>query len=171
MMNSSDKNPAEIPSHLQRWPGLYVRMGDKIVDASAEDIETAKSYPEFIHKGPLQAGKRITIMTRKTVYSVNEEVRVIHIAEVAVPGHQVYVMGPKAVYGEYIEQELVTDPVPERVDPLIPRTYNGAVLASPAVDYNYEITSYTFAEPKTYEIFWQLDYLKSNVLKLEVIDA
>ena len=36
---------AAIPEYLKRWPGLYLRQGDRIVEASPEDVEVAKRYP------------------------------------------------------------------------------------------------------------------------------
>ena len=43
------------------------------------------------------------------------------------------------------------------------------VLESPAVDYNYDITSHVFDEPGIHEIQWVLGPWASNVLKIEVI--
>jgi hypothetical protein len=145
-----------------------VREGDKLVEASDEDISVAQSYPTYENKGPIIDGKRLTLLTKKKTYQVDEEVRVIHVVEVTEPGHLVYIMGPKPIYGEYVDGRLVTSPLPKGEDPLIPRMYSGAVLPSPAVDYNYEIATYTFSEPGTHRIYWKLDSLRSNILTIEI---
>ena len=48
-------------------------------------------------------GTRLTILAKKNRYRVNEEVRIIHVLEVVEPGHRLFVMGPKPIYGEYID--------------------------------------------------------------------
>lgn len=152
----------EIPSHLTRWPGLYIRKGSTIVEALPEDISVAQSYPTAKDKGEVTRGKRLTILTKKNCYTVNEEVRVIHVCEAVEHGHDVFIMGPKPIYGEYVDGRLVT---PERAPEQI---YDGHVLASPAVDYNYDITCYRFSEPGYHQIFWKIDEHRSNTLNLKV---
>jgi hypothetical protein len=161
----------DIPEHLRRWPGLFVREGDRIIEAPAEDQSIARSYPAWPDKGAVTAGMRITIMTKKKTYHIEEAVRVIHVFEATEPGHEVYVMGPKPIFGEYVDDLQATEPPPDVEDPWIPTMYDGATLPSPAVDYNYEITSYTFAEPGIHRICWRLGPLQSNVLEVEVIDS
>ena len=168
--NDDTNRRAPLPSHLKRWPGLYVRAGGRIVEAPAEDIELAQTYPEWPDKGAVVEGKRLTILTNVRPYRINEEVRIIHVLEVVDPGHQVYIMGPKPVYGEYINNRLATAPPPEG-DPLVPLEYNGTTLTSPAVDYNYEIASYVFPEPGIYRIVWELQRLQSNILIIKVEEA
>jgi hypothetical protein len=51
----------------------------------------------------------------------------------------------------------------------VPKNYDGRALPSPAVDYNYEITQYRFAEPGLHQIYWQIGNLRSNTLSLEVV--
>ncbi len=172
------------------FPGLFVRKGDEIVAAPAEDVAVAKLYASFRHKGEVVNGRRVTIMTAKTHYAVGEEVRVIHVLEVVEPGQGVYVMGPKAVVDEYVDGRRV-GPDEERV-----KVINGRVVQSPAVDYNWEITSYSFDELGVHTILWRpgsssfasLDFafdeprgrairrkpiargLESNVLRIEVTE-
>lgn len=153
--------------YLNRWPGLYVREGQRIVDASASDVAVARSYPQFGDKGSATDGRKITVLTENTLHTVGDEVRVIHVVEFTEPGYGAYVMGPKAVYGEYVNDQLMTDPVP-RGDPLIPMTYNGVTLPTPVVDYNFDITSYRFDTPGVYAIQWRLGSLHSNILSIEV---
>lgn len=159
-----------LPEYLKRWGGLFVREGDRIVDAPAPDIAVARDYPHFSDKGPVLGGRRITVLTQTLSHMAGEEVRVIHVVEYTEPGHQAYVVGPKTVFGEYVNDELMTDPVPEG-DPLVPLTYNGLTLASPAVDYNFEITSYIFQVPGIYRIQWRLGVLHSNELAVTVESA
>lgn len=160
----------EVPQHLKHWPGLYVREGERIVEAPAEDQAVAQSYPTWPDKGLLLKGERLTILTRRNTYQVNERVRVIHVHEVVDPGQQVYVMGPKPVYGEYVDGQLATLAPPPGENPLSSPIYNGRVLRSPAVDYNFEITTYNFTKPGTHQLQWRLEPLQSNVITLEITD-
>ena len=41
-------------------------------------------------------------------------------------------------------------------------------MPSPAVDYNFEISTYTFHEPGIYRIQWRLGQLVSNTLEVIV---
>lgn len=133
-----------------------------------QDIALANGYPGWPDKGPVTDGRRLTLMTEKTSGRVGEEIHVIHVAEVTEPGRQVYVMGPKQVFGEYLDGKLVTQAPPAQGDPLVPEMYDGATLPSPAADHNYEITAYSFAEPGRHEISWKLGKLHSNVIRLEI---
>ncbi len=162
-MTDPDK---DIPAHLRHWPGLFVRENGKIVPAPAEDQAVARSYPRWPDKGPLTAGRRLTVMARKSAYGANEEVRVIHVYEVVVPGLPVHVMGPKPVYGEYLDGKPATAELPPDEDPFAPREYDGRVATSPAADYNYDITRYRLA-PGRHRLWWQIGGLRSNTLEVE----
>jgi hypothetical protein len=159
----ADKNP-DVPDYLNRWPGLSMRQGDRIVEALPEDIEVAKGYPTFRDKGPVVGGRRLTIMSRKNVYRVGEEVRVIHVLEVLEPGQEIFTMGPKAVSGEYVDGRGTTPEASGEAD-----AYDGRVLKSPGVDYNYDITTYTFDAPGRHTIQWRMGDLRSNTLELEIV--
>src|SRR5262249_49185126 len=141
----------EVPDYLRRWPGLYVRAGNRIIEAPGPDIAVAKSYPRFQDKGPITRGRRISILAGNTTHPVGDEVRVIHVAEFPEPGQLAYVMGPKPVYGEFVNDTLMTAPVPDG-DPLAPADYSGVTLPAPAVDYNFDITSYRLQVPGLYKI-------------------
>jgi len=157
-----------LPAYLQHFPGLFVRKGSEIVDAPAADVEVAKSYPRSKEKGPIIDGHRITLLAKKRTYRVGEEVRVLHVHEISIDGEQIYPMGPKAIRGEYVNGKLVTPSVVADADPFIPEVYDGAVLPSPAVDYNWEITSYRFSAPGTRAIQWKLGKYASNILTVEI---
>ena len=156
-----------IPNHLRRWPGLFEWRDGVVIDAPPEDVEVARSYPQFSEKGLLVSGVRLTVMSRRLRYRVGEEVRVVHVVEIVEPGREVYVMGPKPVYGEYVDDILVTAVPPD--DVWEPATYNGPILPSPAVDYNYDITAYRFDQIGAHRIQWRLGTLRSNVLTIEVV--
>ena len=150
---------------------LYERKGDKIVDAPLEDFQLAKTYHAFKEKGALVKNQRITILTKKIRYKVGEPVRVLHVLESVKAGIEVFVMGPKTIYGEYVDGKLVTAKGPGM------EGYDGMVVSErPIADFNYEITTYTFKEPGEHTIQWKggghpfqgsLD-LESNVIKLQV---
>ena len=151
-------------------PRLYVRQGDRLVEASEEDRVVAGRYSSWPDKGQIVDGKRLTILTGTTSCAVNDEVRVVHVFEAGTLGLPVYVMGPKPVYGEYVDGELATESPRNQERPWDPEFYAGATLPSPAVDYNYEITSYRFAVPGAHSILWDLGQLQSNRLTIEVTE-
>jgi hypothetical protein len=160
-LDSDEKT--NMPEYLRRWPGLYLRQGDMIVEALPEDIEVAKNYPVFRNKGNVVGERRITIMCSKDAYHIGEAVRVIHVLEVLEPGHEIFVMGPKTVFGEFVDDCLVTEEYSEEQ-----QAYDGRVLPSPGVDYNYDITTYSFEEPGRHTVYWQMGDLRSNTLELEI---
>ena len=159
------ENNDPIPEYLRRWPGLKMRRGNEIVDALPDDIAVARRYPTTDQKGPLIGGKRITLLTNKNRHRVGEEVRVIHVLEIVEPGRQLFVMGPKAIYGEFVDGKLVTPAEPP------PELYDGVVVDSPDVDYNYDITIYRFMEAGRHTIQWHLGELRSNTLGLEITSS
>ena len=159
-----DNGNAKIPEYLTRWPGLYMRQGDCIIEALPDDIEVAKGYPTLSDKGPVRQGRRITIMCLKRRYRVGEEVRVIHVLEAMEPGQEIFIMGPKVVCGEYLDGRAMTADTCGDA-----QAYDGAVLKSPGVDYNYDITSYRFDTPGRHQIYWQMGELRSNTLELDVV--
>lgn len=157
------------PKHLKIWRGLYVREGNSIKEAPKEDIALAKTYPMSNDKGEWLDQIRITILSEKTNYSIGEEIRIVHVVESVKEGYELYIMGPKTIYAEYVNGKLVTKQIPNNwSDPLIPLIYDGEIEISPAVDYNYEITSYHFKNPGEYEIQWAPGKLKSNVIRINV---
>ncbi len=151
---------------------LYERKEGKIVRASAEDLALARTYGSFSDKRPLIGGQRITILTGKTLYQVGEEIRVLHVLEAVAPGITVYVMGPKMIYGEFIDGELVSGKDPG------PATYDGLVMQSPLADFHYDITKYTFRQPGKHAIQWKGGghpiqgslRLESNVIQLTIVN-
>jgi hypothetical protein len=153
---------ALVPEYLKRTPEVYARQNGQIVPAPAADQAVAATFPASPVRGPLTGGRRITILTAKTAYQVGEEVRVIHVLDAPEPGHEVHVMGPKAIHGEFVDGVERTPPDPG------PGTYDGRVLPSPAVDYNYEVTSYRFDVPGIHLIQWKVGALVSNVLAVDV---
>lgn len=163
----SEASPSEIPEHLQHFPGLYARQGESIVDAPPADQTLARSYPSWTDRGQLVNGMRLTIMTGELRVSPGEEVRIVHVLEATEPGHEVFVMGPKDVHGEYVDSLLATSLPPVPTYPWL-GVYDGRVLDSPAADYNYEVTSYRFSTPGPHRIQWRLGDLESNILEIHV---
>ncbi|MEO8841946.1 MAG: hypothetical protein ABI591_09835 [Kofleriaceae bacterium] len=164
---SSTPSLAAPARYQVRWGGLSVRDGDRLVDAPAADVAVAKGYPTWPFKGTAVDATVLTLMTAKTDYAVGEAIRVLHVLDVSVPGRGVYIMGPKRPAGEYLDGVLVTG-LPEIPEYPWVATYDGAVLPSPAIDYNYEITSYRFATPGTHELQWKLGAIASNVITVQV---
>lgn len=148
---------------------LYVFDDGEPVEAPERDLQVASGYDRWADKGEVLSGRRITILTEKAEYSVNEEMRVLHVLEVVEPGHPIFVMGPKAVFDEYLDGVVHGDsPRARDGDPFLPAFYNGRVLESPGLDFNFEITCFRFPRPGTHRIRWQPGRWKSNVLEIEV---
>jgi hypothetical protein len=105
-------------------------------------------------------------MCSKGSYRVGEEVRIIHVLEVIEPGQEIFIMGPKPVWGEYVDGRAMTADIGSEE-----QGYDGRVLKSPGVDYNYDITTYRFATPGRHEIYWQMGELRSNALELEIVGS
>ena len=162
----------ELPAHLVDFPGLWVRDEDGVpVTAPAVDEEVARRYARSREKGPLaKSGERITILAAKETYSPGEEIRIIHVYEATREGLIVYMMGPQPVYGEEVDGVPCTPPW----QPVL--MFNGLVQSSPAVTFNFDITSYRL-RPGRHRIRWQTHgptdelegtLLTSNELRIEV---
>lgn len=147
------------------WGGFWIRQDGRLVEAPAADVELLKGYPSAEDKGPVQEGERTTILTAHRRYQVGEPIRVLHVLEVLEPGCPVFIMGPKPVCDEYVDGSLATPPCPPDEE------YDGAVLTSPEIDYNYEITTYTFARPGSHTIQWCPKGRCSNVIRVEIVPA
>jgi len=169
--NQAATNAPSIPKHLQNRPSeLYAREAGKIVNAPTQDVAVARAYPEWQDKGEVKNGQRITIMNAKREYRMGEQVRVIHVLESPQPGNELYVMGPKPIQEEYVDGKLASS---ARAD----LCYDGAVVQSPGVDFNYEVSLYAFDKPGEHTIQWKggghpiQGDLKptSNVLRIKVM--
>jgi len=169
-----DGPKANVPAHLRGRPSsLYMRVKDKIVEAPPELLKLAQSYSSFADKGKTSKGRRITIMAEKERCQVGEQVRLLHVLEAVAPGLEIYVMGPKPVYDEYIDGKNGCPKPPDAAG-----VYDGVVLRSPAADFHYDITSYTFAKPGRHTIQWKGGGhpiegdvgLESNVLTINIVE-
>lgn len=147
-----------------RWRGLWIRQRGRLVEAPPADAEVLKGYPAA-EKGPVIDGERCTIITARMRYQVGEPIRVLHVLEVLEPGRQVFVMGPKPVCDEYVDGRLETPPRAPDQD------YDGTVLDSPEIDYNYEITVYSFSTPGPHMIQWCPNGRCSNTITVDVAPA
>ncbi|PXX98168.1 hypothetical protein [Halomonas sp. LBP4] len=172
-MNAANNQPGpgdRNPQRQSRPPRLYMRVGDRL-HAAPEDVqEAARRYPLIAEKGAVHGGKRLTILSPRTTFAPNEDIHIIHVLEVVEPGHDVHIMGPKAVYGEYLDGTLFTAPPPADTDPFRPGLYNGATLSSPAIDYNFDVTVYSFPAPGRHDFEWRVGALHSNTLRIEVVE-
>lgn len=145
-----EEGEVPLPAHLAHLPGiLYMRSGTGFVPAPQELVQLAQSYPAFPNKGPLRGGVRLTILADKTNVGVGETVRVIHCHEVLTPGKFLYVMGPKPVFDEFVNGRNMCPSPPPRL-----QAYNGMVVPTPDIDFNYDPTNYTFQTPGVYRIWW-----------------
>ena len=153
------------------WGGYQVfdSTAGAFVDASEADQKIIRDYPFWIDKGPLLDGTRITVTTAKLRYSVGEAIRVAHIVEETGKGRTLYIVGPKTIRDEFVNDRLATDATQNPGDyPWLPTSYDGAVQPSPGVDYNFEITQYRFDQPGPYRVQWRPGRYLSNVLFITV---
>jgi hypothetical protein len=141
----------------------------KFMKSPQEDVEVLRGYPRSTEKGPLTGPhrERLTILTAKKIYAQGEAVRVLHVHEITLPGGQLFVMGPKGIFGEYIDGRLVS-----YLAEAEPSSYDGRVLPSPNVDDNYESSIYKMP-PGVHTLQWKFKtlsgtYLESNVLRVEI---
>lgn len=148
---------------------LYVCRNGTITKAPEEDILVAKGYYNTKNKGAVLNDRRVTVLSKKNNYEVKEEIRIIHVMELLAPGYPIYIMGPKSIYNEYVNDQIQNSATySEEDDPFKPLNYDGRVLQSPGIDFNFEITVYSFDKPGTYRIHWQPGKLKSNTLMIHV---
>lgn len=136
-------------------------------EPSSADAALTRRYDSWPDKGEAVDGRRLTIMSERLNYASDKPVRVVHVAEAVEPGLDVYVMGPKPVYGEELDAELMTSVTPPDEDPFVPNNYDGVTLRSPAVDTNYFVTSYRLSAG-SHSICWRLGTVCSNTLSIEV---
>ena len=156
--------PAWLDDLVRR--GLFVREGERIVDAPAEDLAVLRTYRDGRDLGPLREGSRLTLLAARRVYAVGEPVRVVHVLERTLPGHDLYIMGPKAVTGVWVDGALASPPEP--AEGLGPTTYDGAVLQSPGADTNFERSVHRFRAPGLHRVQWRAGGMTSNELCVEV---
>lgn len=160
-------SPEPVMLSQRPFPGLSIRVGDKIVDAPADLQALARAYTDWPDKGAELAGRRISVNAPKLQIARGETVSVVHVAEITRPGQVLYIMGPKPIVGEWVDGRLATPPS-TGADPLVPDLYDGVTFPSPGVDWGYDVTTWRFDTPGTHRIQWRLGYLESNELKIEV---
>lgn len=166
MESTSQPVRASVPAD-NHFRGLYDRVGDAIVDADPEDVACARRYAEFPDKGAMHQGMRLTIEVPRRSYAVGESVHVLHFVELALPEGELHIMGPKPVFGEQIDGVMRTSPPETNNYPWV-ALYDGEVMPGPGVDYNFEITKYTFDTPGVHRILWQVGAYRSNLLEISV---
>lgn len=144
--------------------GPFVRVGDPTPASSSEYHEILSEYESFGGKGPPSRGYRLTILPRSLSIRIDEVVTIVHICESLLEVASLYVMGPKPVFGEYVDDVLATEAPPPSEDPLIPSSYDGRVLPGPGIDTNYDVTEYRFTAPGRHSVQWRLGPHVSNTL-------
>ena len=139
------------------------------VDAPETDQKIIRGYPFWVDKGPLIDSTRVTLTIAKLHYSTSEAIRIAHIVEETGKGRTLYVMGPKMIRDEFVNDILSKAATQNPSDyPWLPMSYDGAVQPSPGIDYNFEITQYRFDQPGIYRIQWRPGRYRSNVLFITV---
>jgi len=86
---------------------------------------------------------------------------VIHVHKDIERSWMGYVMGPKPVFGEYVDGQLAASAPPPGNTHSCRQIMMGA-LRSPAVDDDYNITRYRFAESGRHQTHRQIGKLRSN---------
>jgi hypothetical protein len=139
------------------------------VDEGPDRDLVREAYRGWEDKGPVVDGRRLTVLSAATRVAPGQPALVYHVAEVTEPGRTLWIAGPKAVVGEYVDGAPVTPPPPPDEDPLEPLFYDGKTLPSPGLDLGWEVTEYAFDQPGRHDIQWRLGDLVSNVLTVDVV--
>lgn len=139
-----------------------------MLSLSAEDELLLDTYDTFEDKGPPERGYRLTLLTTTLSVEVGDTVRIVHVCESVAETSELYVMGPKPVWGEYVDDTLATELPPHGSDPFVLASYDGRVLSGPGTDSNYEVTQYFFTAPGVHKVQWRLDPNVSNTLRFTV---
>lgn len=144
------------------------RRVDPLLSPPQEDAQLLTTYDSFSDKGVPESGYRLTLMTATPSVAVGEVIRIVHVCESVSASSPLYVMGPKPVWGEYVDDVLATDLPPDPGSPFELSSYDGRVLPGPGVDINYEVTRYQFTDPGVHTVQWRLEPTVSNVLRFTV---
>jgi hypothetical protein len=131
------------------------------------DEALAARYGAWPDRGEPHEGVRLTLLCERTRVAPGEEIRVVHVQEVAPGGPDLFPSGPKPVYGEYLDGALATEPA-RPGDPFLPVVYDGATDPPPGVDTAFQVTVYRLSAPGTHEIVWAPGPYRSNTLRVEV---
>ncbi len=147
---------------------LFTRLDGQIVPLPSPDGDLGANYKDWVDKGVPMAGRRLSIATLHAKYKVGETFHVIHVLETVSEDLDAYIMGPKEVFGEYLDGIPSSRAWTAGEDPFTPLEYDGRVVRGPYWDAHFIHTNYTFMRPGTHEIVWRLGGLQSNTLKVEI---
>ncbi len=157
-----------VPPYLQDfWGGYQVldQITGRFVNVSEEIQNWLKAYPFWMDKGPIKNQRRLTITCQKTIFKINEAIRIAHYIEELDSGQIIYGMGPKQITNEFVNDSLCTPSSLDSNTPWLGLTYDGEVTDSPGLDYNFEITTYRFSKEGTYTIYWKPgDYCSNGLI-------
>lgn len=162
-----------VSAHLKKsWRGyaIFDQSSGKFVAVPEADQKILRDYPYWVDKGPLLGGTRLTITTAKSDYTIGEHIHIGHIVEETDSTRILYIMGPKKVTDEYVNDSLKTQAAQDFRDdyPWLGLVYDGKTLQAPGIDYNFEITEYKFDQPGIYRIQWKPGKFASNTLTITV---
>lgn len=165
MKNERPPSPQDGQIDSSPEPG-YKFATQTITEA---DKELARSlYEDLAHKSEENAERILAILTAQKVVAVDEPVRVFHLIEFMKKGAEIFIMGPKDIYGEFVNGHLASPKVPEgQMYPWM-MLYDGPVLEGPGLDENFKVSVYRFSQPGRYEINWQFEEQRSNTLTITV---
>jgi hypothetical protein len=126
-----------------------------------------RHYEAWIDKGLEVRGFRFTLIPNRTELLAGDVLRLMHVAEATTDAGLLYPMGPKPVIGEFVDGKR-QGPESRMGDFGEPLDYDGLVVAGPAIDSNFEESTYSL-EPGRHEIVWRpQDGLESNTLRILV---
>lgn len=148
--------------------GLYfIDKNGEITEADSAEVNLVLYYNPQSNTKKFVNEERVTILSKKTNYAVNEPVKIVHLFESSSANNELYINGPKQIYDEYVNSSLKTETAASNSYPWT-TIYDGEVIQAPGIDYAFDITEYQFNEPGTYLIQWKPVGLESNLLKIIV---
>jgi hypothetical protein len=143
-------------------PGM-VEIGKRLrpdMESAGKAIKGAYRNSEL--RGDVKGGVKLTILTVKKSFAVNEPIHVFHVAETVQPGIELRLAGPLPV------QDFI-DGRPAGAKAQL-GVYNGRVSREPCIAVNYEITTHRFPTPGSHSIQWVEDGFVSNAIEVDIVE-
>lgn len=134
------------------------------------DAAVIRTYATWPAHGRARRHVRFSIGTAATRVKVGARVRILHVME-SLDKSQLWVMGPKAVYGLTVDGKLrgTLGPNVGGSEPWLGETYDGAVEPGPGLDTNFEISEFLFETPGRHTVVWHVGAWTSNTLVFTVV--
>ncbi len=167
--SGKDHTPTQDPNGYA-WRGYRERVGDEWHELPNEDTKCLREYSTSNSKGKWSQDRRISILTDHLTAKVGETIKIFHVFEDRSIGQELYIMGPKLVYGVWTDGKC-TSAVPEGLAEY-PFTliYDGRTLPSPGWDYNFAFTTVSFNAIGKHEVVWKIGDLESNQLSISIVE-